>query len=77
MCGPQESGKMYVNQSQTCFTRRRDDKNDQGKPECSNLMDDALCRTIWPSRDNPVVSPPDIEYITPGQHNFKYEKGKL
>ena len=59
------------------FTRRRDDKNDQGNPEFTNLLDDALCRTIGTGRDNPVVSPPDIEYTTPGLQDIKYEKGKL
>jgi hypothetical protein len=77
MCGPQESGNTCVNQSQTHFARRRDDKNDQGNPEFANLLDDTLCRTIWPSRDDPVVSPSDIEYTTPGLQNIKYKKGKL
>jgi hypothetical protein len=68
---------MCVNQPQTRFTRRRDDKNDQGNPEFANLLDDALCRAIGPSRDNPIVGPSDIEYTTPGLQNIKYEKGKL
>ena len=59
------------------FKRRQDDKNDQGNPEFTNLLNDALCRTIGTGRDNPVVSPPDIEYTTPGLQDIEYEKGKL
>jgi len=59
------------------FTGRRDNKNDQGNPEFTNLLDDALCRTIGSGRNDPVVSPPDIEYTTPGLQNIKHEKRKL
>jgi len=59
------------------FIRRRDDKGDQGNPESANLLEDALSCAIGPSRDNPVVSPPNIEYATHGLKNIEYEKGKL
>jgi hypothetical protein len=36
-------------------------EDDQGDSEFTNLFDNALCRAIWPGRDDPVVSPPDIE----------------
>ena len=59
------------------FTTKRDDKSDKGNPEFTNLLDDPLCRAIWPGRDNPVVSPPDVEYATPGLQNIKQEKREL
>ena len=59
------------------FIRRWDNKSNQANSKFAYLLDDALCRAIGPGPDDPVVSPPHIEYATQGLYNIKYEKGKL
>jgi hypothetical protein len=41
-------------------------EGDQADSEFTNLFDNALCCAIGPCRDDPVVSPPDIEDTTYG-----------
>ena len=52
-------------------------KCDQGDSEITNLFDNALCCAIVPSRDDPVVSPSDIEDTASCLQNFEYEKREL
>ena len=49
-------------------------EDDQGDSEFTNLLDNALCCAIWPYRDDPVMSPPDIEDTTNCLQKVEYEK---
>jgi hypothetical protein len=75
MCGRQETGEINISgsQSERCDTH----EGDQGNPNFTNLLDDALCCAIVPYRDNPVVSPPDIEDTTHGLQKIEHEEGEL
>jgi hypothetical protein len=52
-------------------------EGDQCDSNFTNLLDDALCRAIVPCRDDPVVSPPDIEDTTHGLEKIEHEEGEL
>jgi hypothetical protein len=52
-------------------------EGDQADSEFTNLCDKALCCTIGPRRDDPVVSPPDIEDTANCLQKFEYEKREL
>jgi hypothetical protein len=46
-------------------------EGDQGDSEITNLFDKTLCCAIGPCRDDPVVSPPDIEDTTACLQKFE------
>ena len=50
---------------------------DQGNSKFTNLFNNALCGAIMACRDNPVVSPPDVEGTTSCLQNVKWEKREL
>ena len=52
-------------------------ENDQGNSDFTNLLENTLCCAIGPWRDDPVVSPPDIEDTTNCWQKAKYEKREL
>ena len=52
-------------------------KNDQGDSDFTNLFDDALRCAIGARRNDPVVSPPDIEDTTKCLEKVEYEKREL
>jgi hypothetical protein len=52
-------------------------EGDQSDSELTKLFDKALCCAIGPCRDDPVVSPPDIEDTTKGLQKVEYEKREL
>jgi hypothetical protein len=49
-------------------------EGDQGDSDFTNLFDKALCCAIGPCRDDPVMSPPDIEDTTNGLQKIECEK---
>jgi hypothetical protein len=51
-------------------------EGDQRDSNFTNLLDDALCHAIVPCRDDPSVSPPDIEDTTHGLQKFEHEEGE-
>ena len=70
---------MHVSGSQTerhCHKGKTHEGN-QGDTHFTNLLDDALCCAIVPCRDDPVVSPPDIEDTTQSLQKVEHEEGKL
>ena len=70
---------MHVSGSQTerhCY-KGETHEGDKGDTNFTNLLDDALCRAIVPCRDDPVVSPPDIEDTTHGLQKIEHEEGEL
>ena len=52
-------------------------EGDQGDSDFTNLFDKALCCAIVSGRDDPVVSPPDIEDTTNCLQKVEYEKREL
>ena len=52
-------------------------ENDQGNSDFTNLLENTLCCAIWPCRDDPVVSPFDIEDTTNCLQKVEYEKREL
>jgi hypothetical protein len=52
-------------------------KGDQGDSETTNLFGNALCCAIGPHRDDPLVSPSDIEDTTSCLQKVEYEKREL
>ncbi len=70
---------MHISGSQTerhCY-KGETHEGDQRDSNFTNLLDDALCCAIVPCRDDPVVSPPDIEDTTHGLQKFENEEGEL
>ena len=70
---------MHINGSQTekhCYECETHE-GDQRDSNFTNLLNDALCYTIVPCRDDPVLSPPDIEDTTHGLQKIEHEEGKL
>jgi hypothetical protein len=64
-CGQRETGKLYISGvSHTKTLGEETHEGDQGDSEFTTLFDKALCCAIGPCRDDPVVSPPDIEDTT-------------
>ena len=59
------------------IARKRPNQGENGNSKFTKLLDDALCCAIRSSRDNSVVSPPDIKDATHGLNNVEYEKGGL
>jgi hypothetical protein len=57
--------------------RQETHEGDQADSEFTNLFDEALCHAIGPRRDDPVVSPPNIEDTTNCLQNVEYEKREL
>ena len=58
-----DSEKLVSCISAGSHTQRQEEthEDDQGDSKITNLFDKALCCAIGPRRDDPVVSPPDIE----------------
>ena len=52
-------------------------EGDQGNSEFTRLFDETLCCAIGPCRDDPGVSPPDIEDTTNGLQQVEYEDHEL
>jgi hypothetical protein len=52
-------------------------EGNQTDSEFTNLLNEALCRAIDSCRDDPVVSPPDIEDTANCLQNVEYEKREL
>ena len=52
-------------------------KGDESNTNITDLFNNALCCAIGPCRDDPVVSPPDIEDTTNCLHKVEYEKTEL
>ena len=52
-------------------------EGDQGYSEIANLFDNALCCAIGPRRDDPVVSPPNIEDTASCLQEVEYEEREL
>lgn len=78
MCGRRESDQdVYQFRSGSETRGEKTNEGDQGNSKFTNLLDDALCRAIWPSSDNAVVSPPDIENTTHGLQKVERKKGEL
>ena len=79
MCGRRESGQDVCQFRSGPKTGRgkKTNEGDQGNSKFTNLLDDALCRAIWSSRDDAVVSPSDIENTTHGLQKVECEKGEL
>ena len=72
------SGKLYISGvSQVMTLGEETHEDDQGDSEFTNLSDKALCRAIEPCRDDPIVSPPDIEHTTNCLQKIEYEKREL
>jgi hypothetical protein len=70
---------MHISGSQTerhCY-KGETHEGDQRDSNFTNLLDDALCHAIVPCRDDPSVSPPDIEDTTHGLQKFEHEEGEL
>jgi len=70
---------MHISESQTerhCYISETHE-GDQRDSNFTNLLDDALCYAIVSCRDDPVVSPPDIEDATNGLPKFEQEEGEL
>jgi ubiquitin len=57
--------------------KKETNQGDKSNSKFTDLLDDALGCAIWTSRDDSVVSPPDIKDATHGLHNVEYEKGGL
>jgi hypothetical protein len=76
--GQREAVKLYisgVSHAETLGEETHED--DQGDSEFTNLCDKALCSAIVPCRDDPVVSPPDVEDTTHCLQKVEYEKREL
>ena len=76
------NGKNLVRHGISCaydkgHCKKETNQGDKGNSKFTNLLDDALCCAIWSSRDNSVVSPPDIKDATHGLQNVECEKGGL
>ena len=70
---------MHISGSQTerhCY-KGETHKGDQRDSNFTNLLYDALCHAIVPCRDDPVVSPPDIEDTTHGLQKFEHKEEEL
>jgi hypothetical protein len=52
-------------------------EGDQTDSEFTSLFNETLCCAIGPCRDDPVVSPPDIEDTANCLQNVEYEKREL
>ena len=52
-------------------------EGDQRDSEFTSLLDKALCRAIGPRRDDPVVSPPEVEDTTNCLQKIEYKKRAL
>jgi hypothetical protein len=52
-------------------------KSDQGHPEFTNLLNNALGRAIRARRDDPVVDPSNIKDTAHGLHYVVYKQEKL
>jgi hypothetical protein len=77
-CGQREAGKLYISGVSHAKTLGEETHEDgQGDSEITNLFDKALCRAIVPWRDDPFLSPPDIEHTATCLHNVEYEKREL
>ena len=75
-------GENLVRRRISCASDKRNYKKgtnqgDDGSSKGRKLLDDALCCAIWPSRDDSVVSPPDIKDATNGLQDVECEKGGL
>ena len=57
--------------------KKETNQGDKGSAKGRNLLEDPLCCAIWSSRDDSVVSPPDIKDATNGVQNVECEKGGL
>ena len=57
---------MYISGISHAKTFEETHEDDQGDSEFTDLFDKALCCAIGPCRNNPVVSPPDIEDTADG-----------
>jgi hypothetical protein len=78
MCGQREAGKLYISGVSDAKTLGDEThEGDQGDSEFTKLCDNALCCAIGPCRDDPVVSPPDIEETVNCSPKLEYEKRKL
>jgi hypothetical protein len=78
MCGERETGKLDISRvSHTKTLGEETHEGGQGDSEITNLFDKALCCAIGPCRDDPIVSPPDIEDATSCLQKFEYEKREL
>jgi hypothetical protein len=78
MCGQREAGKLYISGVSDAKTLGEEThEGDQGDSEFTNLCDKALCCAIGPFRDDPLVSPPDIEDTANSLPKFEYEKREL
>ena len=70
---------MHITESQTerHYYKGETHESDQRDSNFTNLLDDALCCAIVPRRDDPVVSPPDVEDAANCLQNVEYEKREL
>ena len=72
------SGKLYISGvSHTKTSGEETHEGDQGDSEFTNLFDKALCCAIVPCRDDPVVSPPNIEDTANGLQKIECKKREL
>jgi hypothetical protein len=78
MCGQREAGKLYISGVSCAKTLGEEThEDDQGDSEFTKLCDNALCCAIVPCRDDPVVSPPDIEDAASCLHKVEHEQREL
>jgi hypothetical protein len=70
---------MHISGSPTERHYYRDETHDGDRRDSNltNLLGNALCCAILPCRDDPAVSPPDIELTTNCLQKIEYEKREL
>ena len=79
MCEWREAGEMCI----SCCSRVQEhnesetDQDAQANSDFAKLLDYALCRAVWPGRDDSVMSPPDVEDATHSLPNVESENGRL
>jgi hypothetical protein len=68
--------RQYILKSES-DDRGRTHESDQRSPNCTYLLDDALCRAIGPCCNLSIVNPTDIEDAARSLNGIKHEKGEL